>query len=592
LNVGFAGWDLPFDAAARCRAARRSASVRVTGSEERSSEARRETLGADADDRVNVASGEHGPGQLLLSGSRRALALFVVLETIALPLMMSWGHRLWFEVDDWDFLAARKVGDFGDLMRPHHGHWTTLPIIAYRLLWELVGLRSYTPYLALVVVAHLAVAALLRAVMRRSGVGPWLSTLGVAVFIFFGSGAENVLVAFQVTFVGSIAFGLGQLLLADHDGSLDPRDWLALLCGFAALLCSGIGLTMILIVGLATLIRRGWRVAVFHTAPLGMIFLTWLWLAPKGQTAAWKAGSIRVVLRFVAVGLETAFARLGELPGVGILLGLLSIVGFAMTYRSDGRKIFSGPAAAPFALLVGAIVFLVTTGLLRSGDAGVLARLAGTGSDRASRSRYIYVVGALVLPALVFGADRVIRRWPRMTVPLVALLAIGVPGNVGHFQSYKEPRYVPQARRSILAAARNPLANQLPRSLMPVPFFAIGVTIGWLLDSRASGRLPSAPSLTPNESANETLLLVLRSSRLRATSCRLLRKPMMLILRKGDALTAKLGVISIINVPLAGGRSFPRRLSNSATVAALAGPLRLLVAPVPIAGSQPAVVCT
>ena len=71
------------------------------------------------------------------------------------------GHRGWFNDDDWDFLARRKAGDVGDLMRPHFGHWTLLPMLAYRLLWTMVGLRSYTPYLLLAIAAHLAVAALL-----------------------------------------------------------------------------------------------------------------------------------------------------------------------------------------------------------------------------------------------------------------------------------------------------------------------------------------------------------------------------------------------------------------------------------------------
>ena len=58
--------------------------------------------------------------------------------------------------------------------------------------------------------------------MRRAGVRPWLATLLAGVFVFFGSGAENILIAFQITFVGSLVFGLTQLLLADHDGPGRP----------------------------------------------------------------------------------------------------------------------------------------------------------------------------------------------------------------------------------------------------------------------------------------------------------------------------------------------------------------------------------
>src|SRR4029077_2625645 len=150
----------------------------------------------------------------------------------------------WFWADDWDFLAARTGGNLGDLFRPHYQHWTTLPILAYRLLWTIFGIRHYVPYQLLVIALHLVAALLLRTVMQRAGVRPWLATLIAGAFVFFGSGAENILIAFQITFVGSLVFGLAQLLLADHDGPVNRRDWLGLLAGLAALMCSGVGITM------------------------------------------------------------------------------------------------------------------------------------------------------------------------------------------------------------------------------------------------------------------------------------------------------------------------------------------------------------
>ena len=95
--------------------------------------------------------------------------------------------------------------------------------------------------------------------MRRAGVGPWIASAAAALFMLFGAGDENIVWAFQMGFVGSLVFGLTQLLLADHDGPIARRDWLALLAGLAGLLCSGVGVTMVVVVGLATLARRGWR---------------------------------------------------------------------------------------------------------------------------------------------------------------------------------------------------------------------------------------------------------------------------------------------------------------------------------------------
>ena len=54
------------------------------------------------------------------------------------------------------------------------------------------------------------------------------------MFVLFGAGAQDILWAFQITFTGALVFGLVQLLLADHDGPVDRRDWLGSVPG-----CSG-----------------------------------------------------------------------------------------------------------------------------------------------------------------------------------------------------------------------------------------------------------------------------------------------------------------------------------------------------------------
>ena len=62
------------------------------------------------------------------------------------------------------------------------------------------GLREYMPYLALVVVLHLSVAALMRATMRRLGVRAWIATAAASLFALFGSGHEDIAWAFQIGF--------------------------------------------------------------------------------------------------------------------------------------------------------------------------------------------------------------------------------------------------------------------------------------------------------------------------------------------------------------------------------------------------------
>jgi hypothetical protein len=524
-------------------------------------------------------------GRSLFRGPRAALILFVALDVVALPLLLWWGRRGWFFGDDWDFLVQRKAGNLGDLFRSHYGHWTTLPILVYRLLWSVVGLRSYMPYLVLVVVAHLVVAGLLRAVMRRAGVGPWLSTLLAAVFVFFGSGAEDILVAFQITFVGAVAFGLSQLLLADHDGPVDRRDWLGLVAGFAGLLCSGVAIAMTVSVGVAVLLRRGWRMALFHTVPLAAAYLIWLSAAPKGQsTSRYTARSPREFFAFVVAGIEAVFGRLSQLPGVGLALAAVLLVGLALRYATREGPAMRGRTAGPLALLVGAVVFLAATGLVRSGRAGLFynVKLFGLlGADRARLSRYVYVAAALTLPAIALAAQAIIRRWPRVTIAVLALLVVGIPSNVVQFgdSSYQPASLVTAVRRILLTAPRLPIARQLPRSLEPQPAVAPGVSIGWLLDNLPSGRIPSLGPLTRDQIATVTIGLALTTTSAGPpTSCRPLLRPAELVLRKGHALTVKAGAISVVYLPVGGGRSRPRQLSNTSELAH-AGPLRLLLLP-------------
>src|SRR5437588_1109893 len=131
---------------------------------------------------VQTASAQRSSSQRWLvprtmdRSARLALAVFVLVAAIALVLFLAFGHREWFFVDEWDFLLHRDAGDIGDLLRPHNEHWSTLPILVYRALWRMFGVRTYVPYQAVLILLHLTAAFLLRTVMRRAGVGPWTAT--------------------------------------------------------------------------------------------------------------------------------------------------------------------------------------------------------------------------------------------------------------------------------------------------------------------------------------------------------------------------------------------------------------------------------
>ncbi|MDQ1510883.1 MAG: hypothetical protein QOG50_2727 [Actinomycetota bacterium] len=524
----------------------------------------------------------------------RAAASFGAIEVLSIPLFIFWGRHWWFWADDWDFLATRTGWNAKDVFRGHYQHWTTLPVLAYRALWFVFGLHSYVPYQLLVIVAHLVAAALLRLVMRRAGVRPWIATLTALVFVFFGSGAENILIAFQVTFVGSLVFGLTQLLLADHDGPLDHRDWLGVLAGLAGLMCSGVALAMTIIVGLAMLLRRGWRIALVHTAPLAAAYLIWSSFSPKGRSAgAYRADSPLQVIKFVAIGIGSAFGRLAQIPGLGFVFAAMMVVGLILVFRAEGPGALRGRLAVPIALLVGALVFLVVTGLARSGQSGPLANAIGTGPARARQSRYVYLIAAMALPALALAVDAVVRGRRRLAIPVVALLVVGVPGNIRELATFtnrsSEGRQA--FRTAVLEAPRLPLARELPRSSQPAPprTFA-GLTLGWLLDSLPSGRIPAPRGLTSAEIATLTLHLALRPGKVPLSlGCRRFTKPVTVVLGNLQRITLESGSSTIEYLPTAGDSSPPELFLPSTFKSFVDGSLRLRIEP---GGGAPIVLCT
>lgn len=521
-----------------------------------------------------------------LLGGRGALAAFIALEVGAFPLLMYLGNRVWFTVDDWDFFSTRTAGNVGDLFRGHFQHLVIVPILAYRLLWQFVGMRSYAPYQAMVVLLHLVAVALLRIVMRRAGVRPWVATVMALVLVVFGAGAENIVVAFQISFVGAFVFGLAQLLLADHDGPIDRRDWLGLLAGFVGLGFSGVAIAMTIVVGLAILLRRGRSgvpVALFHTVPLALVYGVWSLLAPKGQsTDIYRTRSLLDVTKFVLIGLGAGFQGLGRVPGVGIAIGLLLVAGLVVAYRARGRIELRHDAGAVVALLVGAVLFLAVTGFVRAGKPATFGNAPGFGPSRGRESRYVYLIAAMALPAIALAVDSLISRSRRLTIPILALVLVGVPANIHELRTY-QPHYVtlPAEKGAILSLPLSPLADELKNSNLLVPFPRLspeGLTLGWIVRSRKSFPVPWWAAFGGVVQTQTLTLFLQPTNPGPGLECRPLTSQVVRPLRRGDSFTVERGTVQVIWAPAGKPPSAPVRF-RPGTYRALVGPLRLLVAP-------------
>jgi hypothetical protein len=409
-------------------------------------------------------------------------------------------RNVWFFYDDWEFLAGKKF-NISDLLHQHGGHFVALPLATYRLMFFVFGLRGYLPYQLLTIGLHLTAALLLRVFMRRAGVHPWVATTAAGSFVFLGSASQDILWAFQITFSGALVLGLVQLLLADHDGPIDRRDWFGLGAGLCAVMCSGVAVAMVGVVGLSVLIRRGWRIAAFHVVPLALVYVAWY--VSHGRTGAPTVTSPSKLWDWTHTAIAGAFDALGEVRFVGWALGVLLVVGLVLAWRNVDRVQFQRQFAAPAAMLVGALAFIVISGMNR----------AWAGIEIAASSRYMHIVVALLMPALAIAADAVIRRWRASTVFVFALLLIGVPGNIRatgtNFPSRQTFTASEQLMRSLPRLA---LAQQVPRDLQPDIVHAPSATVGWILDTARSGRLPATRPPTPSELAGYELRLSLDQS--------------------------------------------------------------------------------
>jgi hypothetical protein len=421
--------------------------------------------------------------------------VFGAFVVVAAPLILfHYGAYHWFMRDDFIFLADRS-SRYPDLLSPHGGaHWVAVPRMIYWVLWQVFGLQSYVPYQAAVVALHLAGAVLLRLVMVRSGVNTWLAGAAAAVMVLFGPGSQNIVWAFQVSFTGSLTYGLAHLLLADHEGGFGRRDALGLLFGLAALLSSGVGVSMVLVVGLAVLINRGWKLALAHTAPLGLVYLAWTVLADARTSAPVGRPTPEALLLWLRSTVVGTFLAIGHFQALAALLAVILVVGLALAWgpwRTTPWAQVRREMAMPVALFAGGIAFSASSALGRW----------NLGSEAARSSRYLYLGAAFTLPILAVAAQAIARRWRPLAPALIAVFLVVIPFNVDGFEPEVFGKgYMDKRRHVLTTAVRMPFAYDVPATLqpMPDPFASDKVNMGFLLTAVRNGDLePSTTELTP-----------------------------------------------------------------------------------------------
>jgi hypothetical protein len=310
----------------------------------------------------------------------------------------------WFFGDEWDFLGHRGVFHAErSVWAPHTEHWSTGPILIYRALYSRYGLLSYMPYVVVLLVLHLAVAHFLWRLLRQAHVDPVLAATLAGVYVLLGSGYENLLWAFQIGFIGSVAFGLAALVLVNHAGRWGGRDVSAWFVSVASLMFSGIGVTMAVVAGLTVLMRRGARQAVLTVSVPAITYLVWFFLtgdrAVESTKRTWD--DVYKYPEYIWTGLRSAVEATVGFPGAGAIV-VLALAAFLL--RRAGHA--SGPGAPAFACAVGALILFA---IIATGRAGL-------GVEQAEASRYTYIVVALAVPGIGLALGELAGQGP-LVVP-------------------------------------------------------------------------------------------------------------------------------------------------------------------------------
>ena len=194
----------------------------------------------------------------------------------------------------------------------------------------------------------------------------WTATFLAVAFAVVGVGSQNLTFAFQLTFVGSVAFGMLAIDAIDTD-----RTWLAPLWLVGSLMCSDIGIPMIVACGLVALAQRKLREAAIAVGPPIFIFLVW-YLAIGYHGSASNSTSVKFDLgglsSYVWTGLTSSFSGFLDAPHfVGVLIALL-LGAAAIVYRN-----------APAALAASVLPLYVFIGL------GGCTRVSASRRCRATR---------------------------------------------------------------------------------------------------------------------------------------------------------------------------------------------------------------
>ncbi len=304
---------------------------------------------------------------------RNSLWTLTALMLIAAALLLYMGRGLTFFYDDWDFVTHDYGGGIHSLLAAHVGNISVFPVAVYKVLFHLVGLNHYAVFRVVVIGLHLLCGALVFVLAsRRIPCVPAL--LAAALILFLGAAWEDLLWAFQIGYMLSVAGGLAAWVLLERKGRWS--EIAAMLCVLVAAGSSSLGIAVMVGVAVELAWARRRRSVWIVLIPA---FLYMLWYLGYGESQLTENGLINAP----GFAEDLAAAAFGGLVGRALEWGRpLALLGAVLVVRRLTRPI---PVSARLAgLLATAITLWAVTAVARSTI------------SQPETSRYIYL-GAVVI---------------------------------------------------------------------------------------------------------------------------------------------------------------------------------------------------
>ncbi len=392
----------------------------------------------------------------------RAVWTLAVLMVIVGVALMYTARGTTFFFDEWDYVMNRFGGGIQSFLEPHNEHFSLVPLVIYKTLFHLVGMRGYPLYRLVVVLMHLVCVGLVFDVARRR-IGDWPALVAATSILCLFTAWQDLLWAFQMGFVGSAMGGLAAWALIDRDTrACDIAAGVAL---GVALSCSGLGIPFV--PGIALELawqrrpRRLWLVAV----PFALYLL---WYSHYGVSMV-TSNSVIQSPQWIA---GMAAAAVGALAGRDLDWGVpLTVVLIVLAVR----RLLSDIRVSPrfVGALTTAAAFWVLTGVSRSTI------------QAPDESRYVYLGAACIVVAAVELLPNVRATARSMAIAALALLATTAMG----WETMHNNALTLRQTSATVAAQLGALqleAARAPAGFSPSPTAAPNITAGLYAQAVAS----------------------------------------------------------------------------------------------------------